>query len=529
MADTTFATVPLGQLRESKTNPRRSFEPKALEELTASIKAKGLLTPLLVRPSSGHHEIVAGHRRFRAARAAGLTELFCQVRELTDTEVLEIQVIENLQRADVHPLEEAEGYRRLLEAKGAGYDVPAIAAKVGKSVSYVYQRLKLAELIEPAKKAFLLEELTAGHAILLARLQPKDQAAAVKAAIREHWVDGRDRVNEGRVRAAISVRELGAWIQTNVHMALDKASFPTDDPTLLPSAGACGPCPKRSGNAPELFADVKHPDTCTDRVCFGAKVEAWLQRRREEAKTKALTETTDAPAPLAAKVPKVVNLSLDWSADRPNTLGTQQWQRAAKGDCPNVAMGVVVDAHRGYEERGKLGDVVRVCLAEGKRCRVHNRPPARGEAETSWSRQQRQGQERAKAATARRVAILKAIRAKVTGLPTRPVLEMVALGYWKDIWFEHRKRLATLHGWKSPETPTAAVSKMTDAELGQLLVSLAVVQDLHVSPNYSTDMKALTAVAKLYKVDVAKVERELAAAAKGKQAKATPAKKKRRR
>src|SRR5262245_28926498 len=110
---TTFDVLPMAALREPRTNPRKHFDAKALAELTESTRAKGLLTPLLVRPLGkeqnghvtvpAHYEIVAGHRRYRAAKAAGLAEVLAQVRPLTDQEVLEIQVIENLQREDVHP------------------------------------------------------------------------------------------------------------------------------------------------------------------------------------------------------------------------------------------------------------------------------------------------------------------------------------------------------------------------------------------------------------------------------------------
>ncbi|MGH9734680.1 MAG: ParB/RepB/Spo0J family partition protein, partial [Candidatus Acidiferrales bacterium] len=118
-----FQLVPLARLVESKTNPRRHFA--GLDELTASVKQHGVLTPLLVRKSQWHRideeesselEIIAGARRYRAAKAAKLEAVPVRIMELTDQQALEFQVIENLQRAEVHPLDEAIGYQQLIES-----------------------------------------------------------------------------------------------------------------------------------------------------------------------------------------------------------------------------------------------------------------------------------------------------------------------------------------------------------------------------------------------------------------------------
>src|SRR6185295_3130632 len=153
---------------------------------------KGVLVPLLVRAlpngnaPSFLYEVVAGARRFRAAKAAGLVEVPCEIKTLNDKEVLEIQLIENSQRADVHPLEEAQAYRQLLEKHG--YDVQALAIRVGKSESYVYARLKLSDLNKRAADAFLAEKITATHALLIARLQPKDQVQAIEYCLGQSGV-----------------------------------------------------------------------------------------------------------------------------------------------------------------------------------------------------------------------------------------------------------------------------------------------------------------------------------------------------
>jgi len=205
-----FQVLPLDQLRESPANPRRHWDKFALEDLAASIRTVGILEPLLVRPVNGRHEIVAGGRRFRAAKLVGLTEVPVIVRTLTDQQALEASIIENLQRADVHPLDEADGYRALMAADPA-YTPEAIAAKVGKSKSYVYQRLKLADLAPAVKKAFEADRITAGHAILIARLSPADQARALDACFDTLWGDADE-------KGCISVRELNEWIEEHVRL-----------------------------------------------------------------------------------------------------------------------------------------------------------------------------------------------------------------------------------------------------------------------------------------------------------------------
>jgi len=170
--------MPIADLFESKQNPRQRFDPEGLKELEASIREKGVLTPLLVRKNGKAYEIAAGHRRYRAAKALGLEAVPVVVREMTDTELLEVLVIENDQREDVHPLEEADGYRRLL-MPGTGYDVARVAARIGRSEKYVYDRMKLLQLVPQAQRLFLEGKFDAGHAILLARLKPADQKRAI--------------------------------------------------------------------------------------------------------------------------------------------------------------------------------------------------------------------------------------------------------------------------------------------------------------------------------------------------------------
>lgn len=168
--------ISLSFIQESKTNPRRQFDETKLAELAGNIRQHGVLQPVLVRPSPegkpGFYELVAGARRYRASKLAGRESIPATVRELTDAECLELQLIENLQRADVHELDEARGYAELMRLQPETYTVEVLAEKIGRSEKYVYARLRLLHLIEEAQTAFYLGRLTVAHSFEIARLQP---------------------------------------------------------------------------------------------------------------------------------------------------------------------------------------------------------------------------------------------------------------------------------------------------------------------------------------------------------------------
>ena len=272
-AQPSYAALSLSTLREHPANARKTFDKAALAELKESIKAKGVITPLLVRPlgEGAEYEIVAGHRRFRAAKSAGLEAVPAIIRELDDNATLEVMLIDNLQRADLHPLEEAEGYEELQKLNG--YSVDDLAAKVGKSRAYVYGRMKLTALCPEARKAFYEGKLNPSTALLIARIPvAKLQAQATKEITAERFHDG-----------VMSVRDAAAHIQDTYMLRLEQAPWPKADAQLLPAAGACSTCPKRTGNQRELFEDVKNADVCTDPVCFKEKREAWSAKQRAEA------------------------------------------------------------------------------------------------------------------------------------------------------------------------------------------------------------------------------------------------------
>lgn len=174
--------LPIEQIQPNPNQPRKRFTAEALEDLVASIKAHGILQPILVRKIAGErYEIIAGERRWRAAQSAQLHQVPVVVKEFTDQEVMEVALVENIQRADLTPIEEAAGYQRLIEEFGHTQDV--IARIIGKSRSHIANTLRLLALPAPVKALVEQGSLSAGHARALIGLP--DAAALAKKAVDE--------------------------------------------------------------------------------------------------------------------------------------------------------------------------------------------------------------------------------------------------------------------------------------------------------------------------------------------------------
>lgn len=178
-------TIKISQIEPNRNQPRRSFDEDALEELSQSIKEHGVLQPILVRPQIyGGYQIVAGERRYRASRMAGLTEIPAIIKELSDSETMQIALIENLQRRDLSDLEEAKGYQTLMDEYG--FSQEDVARTVGKSRSAVANTLRLLGLPDDVKELLDQGKLSAGHArALLAVDQEKEIKEAADKIIKE--------------------------------------------------------------------------------------------------------------------------------------------------------------------------------------------------------------------------------------------------------------------------------------------------------------------------------------------------------
>lgn len=277
--------ISLGRLTPSPTNPRKHHDEVKLNELADSVRSKGVLQPLLVRPIPGAValEIVAGHRRWIAAQRAGLLEAPCLVRDYSDAEVIEIQVIENAQREDVLPYEEGAGYKMLLD-RGL-YDVQTLAAKVGKSLSHVYGRLKLLDLCEEARVQLADPDskFTVAHALIVGRLsRPEEQRRCVEYVLR-HW-------------RPVKPADLRDYIADQLMRVLSAAPFSLEDAALVAEAGPCIRCEKRTNAQAALFAEVCEDDRCMDIPCYDAKVMAHAR-----AKAAAMQKRGQPPVLLASE------------------------------------------------------------------------------------------------------------------------------------------------------------------------------------------------------------------------------------
>ena len=174
-------TLPIGSLQPGKYQPRTRMDPGSLEDLAASIKAQGLIQPISVRPvGTGRYEIIAGERRWRASQIAGLNEVPVLIREIPDDAALAMSLIENIQREDLNPLEEAAGLQRLIDEFGMTHQQAADA--VGRSRSAATNLLRLLQLAKPAQDLLMAGDIEMGHAraILAA---PKNEQGRLAAEV----------------------------------------------------------------------------------------------------------------------------------------------------------------------------------------------------------------------------------------------------------------------------------------------------------------------------------------------------------
>jgi ParB family transcriptional regulator, chromosome partitioning protein len=208
-------TLPVGFLRPNPRNPRKDFDPAELDELAVSIRERGVVQPILVRPVPGvlnAFEIIAGERRWRAAQKAGLHDVPVVIHEVSDREALELAIIENVQRADLNPLEEAFGYQQLIEQHG--YNHGQLAEVIGKSRPHIANTLRLLKLPERVQDYVRSGQLSAGHArALVTHADPETAARRI-------------------VEAGMSVREAEALAEDGRRKASGKPPVPKDADTL---------------------------------------------------------------------------------------------------------------------------------------------------------------------------------------------------------------------------------------------------------------------------------------------------------
>ena len=534
--------LPLNLCRAVSFNPRKRFQAEALNELADSIEKFGVMQPVLARPIAGakrggpQYEIVAGERRFRASKMVAdrrkeseIATIPAIVRELSDFDALELATTENLQRQDLHPLEEAEGFEGLLLHPIAGgefspprlhgYTVDELAARIGKSRGYVFGRLKLLALIPGAREAFYADKISASIALLLARMPAAVQTPALKEVL------------QGWAGEPLGYRQTRDMLERQYMLKLSSAPFKITDESLVPSAGSCKACPKRTGANPDLFEDVKGADVCTDLKCFEGKREAHQARLVEAAKA----EGREVIMGAAAK--KVMphrhgDLKGYTPIEEPQFggLGGKPLEKLLGKDAPPVAL----------LENPHTHELVRVVRTDEAMKVLKDKgllKSAKSKSETDYNAKQRAAEAKAKAEVRWRTEVAtRAVAAVVDPQYDDAdvhawLLPHLARAMWHRMDHDTTKRAESILGWEPikgqmydgsyDKAVEAKFSELSVAQLDQVLVAMTIAGELHVNQyNLSgSKPKRLLEVAGKLGIDGARVRAELDAADKAKAAK----------
>ena len=252
--------LPLGKIKPDPEQPRKTFNEDALKQLSESIEKHGVLQPITIRQLNGQYVIVMGERRYRASKLAGKKTIPCIVRTYENNDVLEVQIIENLQRQDLEPTEEAEAIAYLSEK----YAPTEIAKRLGRTDNFIRQRLKLAGLIEGFKHFVRNGEMTISLGVGVALFAPEEQQMMLETM-------GKD----------FNAHQINRMIKDQTY-DLEKASFDVTDKKLVPKAGSCVECPFNAANQGNLFGEGKM--VCTKSACFETKKNKSFLNLIEKAK-----------------------------------------------------------------------------------------------------------------------------------------------------------------------------------------------------------------------------------------------------
>ena len=252
--------LPLGKIKPDPEQPRKTFNEDALKQLSESIEKHGVLQPITIRQLNGQYVIVMGERRYRASKLAGKKTIPCIVRTYENNDVLEVQIIENLQRQDVEPTEEADAIAYLSEK----YAPTEIAKRLGRTDNFIRQRLKLAGLIDGFKQFVRNGEMTISLGVGVALFEPEEQQMMLETM-------GED----------FNAHQINRMIKDQTY-DLEKASFDVTDKKLVPKAGSCVECPFNAANQGNLFGEGKM--VCTKAACFETKKSKSLLNLIEKSK-----------------------------------------------------------------------------------------------------------------------------------------------------------------------------------------------------------------------------------------------------
>jgi ParB family chromosome partitioning protein len=510
-----YRNLPLAQLQESPTNPRRRFDEHSLNELAASFKAQGVLQPLLVRVvSDDKYEVIAGARRLRAARLAELSDVPVRVVALSDSDCVVAQLVENIQREGVHPMEEALAFDALLRLESPHYDIATVAQKAGKSPTFVAQRQRLVELTPSIVEAFLADQIGVGHALEIAKLPRAQQEKAFDAAFRNVWHSGED------TRVLLPLRDFMAWIEQNILLSLDSVPFGKGDATLVPEAGSCADCQKRTCFNALLFGEMSQRDQCTDAACFNNKLGRFVEQQIA-AKPKLVQITTaygTRPDSTVLGRNRYVALTLANPAKSKQPLSPYQ------KPCKHMAEAIVVDG----AERGRTA---KVCAEPS--CAVHfadrtNKTPNPEQQAKEREQRRRELEKHRLEITIRHRALAEVLK-KVSSPMERGDLVLVASALLEKTEPMRRETLARRHKMVDGSTSevtypqvqkglTRLLRQLDESGLSKLIVEIVLLGSVDSVSQEEAD--ALFATARRHRVDTAKVRKAVEAEFAAKQEKA---------
>jgi len=465
-----------------------------------------VLQPLLVRPrvpplfqgdanATVGHEIVFGHCRYRAARLAGLVTVPCMVRAMDDLQVKRAQISENLQRKDVHPIEEAEGFQALIDEHNETAD--RIAEQTGKSRSYVYGRLKLLQACPKVRQACVEGKVGSEVALLIARLRTaKLQEKAL------HYISGKGYdLGDGGTR---SFRNIKALLVEHFTLDLDKAPFPIEEEMLLPKAGNCVRCTKRSGNAPE-FTDLAEaqkeyhystrvygPNVCTDPDCFGEKKVVFFKREAEALRAKGKTVVDGNKARAAIDAYGKVK-------------GAYMQLSEAKPQLKTLPAGVKIETITLQDPRnGKTVEAVKVADLAAHGVELKPKASSSGHAgNAAYDKGMAEEKVEVEAINTERLALLQKVRTTWRGAALGEFeLRLVARQALYGIGHEEEDLLASLWAIEDVGQLRDTLADMTVEQLTQLLMDCALLEDVQID-RWSRNNKPLQllAAAQHYGID----------------------------
>ena len=516
-ADEAIVTIPWDQLHDSPLQYRQTYSQATIEEIAATIRDTGRIHQALVvrlrypnpllrdqyDPQDGY-EIVFGHTRKRAGMLAGLAGGPCVVRAMSDAEVRAAQAAENIARADVHPIEEAQGFRTMIDEDGITAD--ELATTLGKSRSYVYGRLKLLALCPEVRKAVLAGDVDTEVGLLIARAgNAKMQAKALGYIKGKAWD-----IEDGGKRSFRQIRDL---LNERFTLDLKTAIFDVNDEMLVPSAGYCGRCPKKSGNAPE-FIDIAEgekpgrwsrrnsgPDVCTDPDCFDAKKKAHLKREADALTRGGKVVVQGAAARAAVGADGKVKGAYVPLKDVKDQLATARL--AAQRDSSIVPPLVVTIQN---PRDGKTVEAVKTAdlVAAGVRKKEEPKPARSSGSGRDWEAERREREERAKRVNEQRMGVFRAVHQAAMAAERSAGEHAILLDYLID-QNEYGDGglllVAKLWGHESEAAFISAVRNMPLAHQALVMVEIAMTLNLEDSGYGDSEPMFLRRAATLYGID----------------------------